>query len=109
MPSVTDIQAWTDASGKNPMASEVYDQYAVFAHRQYQAIVTSPELRRLNVYMERKRQEIQELSDLKDKHGRSVTSSNSNVSSAKKKAETLLQEDSQQAESFNAARDQFLQ
>jgi serine-protein kinase ATM len=93
----------------------VFEKFAVFAHRQYLAISSSPELSRLNLYMERKRSEI----NILEESIRSVKSSGSlpgtsnSVSESElerhmTRAKKLLVDDESQAEGHNAAKDMFL-
>lgn len=90
----------------NRQQAKVYEKFALFAHRQYQSVIDSPELTRLEVYMERKRHEIGQLKNLydseqvprtKEEHGKRL-----------KAARALLKEDSTQADGHYAARDEFL-
>lgn len=79
----------------------------MFAEQQYHAIVRSPELVRLKVYSERKRQE---LKDREESIRRSQGNKNKFVelSHHQRKAQTLFEQDTAQYIEINRSRDTFL-
>ena len=84
----------------------VYHDCAVFAEQQYQAILKSPDAIRWRVYVERKRQEVEELS--KELASTSDQDEQRRLKRQHGKANKLLQEDSEQFRKHNTDRDRFL-
>ncbi|KAF9454347.1 hypothetical protein P691DRAFT_788809 [Macrolepiota fuliginosa MF-IS2] len=106
--AVNELDA-TSAAGieSSKRRATVYHDCALFAERQYHAILKSPDTIRWKVYVDRKRQEIQHRSR------EMASTSNSNLRQSlqreQTKAQKILQEDSEQFRKHNAARDQFLE
>ena len=86
----------------------VFHQYAVFAERQYNSVVRSPDFLRWKVYVDRKRTEIKNWEDRISKLSRGSPEFN-NYTKEKTTAVKLLQEDSRRLENFERQRDTFLE
>lgn len=85
----------------------VYHNCAIFAERQYHAILKSPDTIRWKVYVDRKKQEIQHRSmELASTSNERIRQS---LQHEQTRAQKILQEDSEQFRKHNAARDQFLE
>ncbi|KZS90750.1 hypothetical protein SISNIDRAFT_518835 [Sistotremastrum niveocremeum HHB9708] len=82
----------------------VCQQYALFAQNQYQSILRSPEVARLHIYMERKKDELRRI----DEWSSGNSTRTDYLSQHKRRAEILLEEDSARAQEHRMARDQFL-
>lgn len=100
------VEPLLDAESSRSRAT-VYHDCAVFAEQQYHAILKSPDSIRWKLYVERKRQEVEELSkelaSTQDKDRKSW------LGREHGKANKLLQEDSEQFHRHNADRNRFLQ
>jgi ataxia telangiectasia mutated family protein len=83
---------------KNRKHARVYEKFALFAHRQYQAVMASPELIRLEVYIERKKNEIERLGGMRGP----------GISKQMKDSRALFEADSSQVQTQYDARDAFL-
>ncbi|KDQ61410.1 hypothetical protein JAAARDRAFT_509432 [Jaapia argillacea MUCL 33604] len=86
----------------------VYHQCAMFAERQYHAILKSPDAVRWKVYMDRKKQEIRHRVDQLAKTQSGTTTFNF-LTQEQKKAAALLKLDEEQWKKHNGARDAFLE
>ncbi|KAF9466074.1 hypothetical protein BDZ94DRAFT_1319724 [Collybia nuda] len=84
----------------------VYRECAIFAERQYQSIINSPDVIRWKMYVDRKRQEIQsrevEIQQATTKSGLEALAHNQN------KAKKILEEDIKLFDRHNEARETFL-
>jgi ataxia telangiectasia mutated family protein len=85
----------------------VYHNCALFAEQQYNATLKSPDAIRWKVYVDRKKQEVEDL-------GREITSTHDenhkkSLRNELGKASKILHEDSEQFRKLNATRDQFLE
>jgi serine-protein kinase ATM len=87
--------------------ASVYRQYAVFAERQYQAILQTPDVIRWRLYADRKRQEIKNRGEKIHKTQRGSREWHE-MSKEQKKAMALLAEDQAAFERHNGAREVFL-
>jgi len=95
-------------SDLDPAFAAVYHQCAMFAERQYHAIILkSPDAIRWKVYVERKTQEIQRREDQIKRT--SIESERSALKEDQKKAEKLLTEDRELFRKHNSARETFLE
>ena len=94
----------TDFNSKRSM---VFYKYAMFAEQQYHAILNSPDVLRLKVYAERKRQELQQY-DEKIRRSQSDLSRNE-LTQQKRKAQVLYEQDTSQFLEVTTARDTYLQ
>lgn len=84
----------------------VYHECAIFAERQYQSIINSPDVIRWKMYVDRKRQEIQ---TRKEEIARTTVKSQSDLMKYNQsKAEKLLEEDIKSFNRHNEARETFL-
>ncbi|KXN87389.1 Serine/threonine-protein kinase TEL1 [Leucoagaricus sp. SymC.cos] len=97
-----DVKPFHDADSSRSRAT-VYHDCAVFAEQQYHAILKSPDAIRYRVYVDRKKQEVEELR-------RELASTNDlKVKNQYDKANKILKEDSEHFRRHNADRDQFLE
>ncbi|RDB20837.1 Serine/threonine-protein kinase TEL1 [Hypsizygus marmoreus] len=108
--AATDILVETDESNHpSSLATQatVYHECAIFAERQYHAIIKSPDAIRWKVYVDRKRQEIQTRSQqlLELKPG---TSAHESLRNNQAMAQKILQQDSELFRVHNVACDTFL-
>ncbi|KAF5350235.1 hypothetical protein D9758_007817 [Tetrapyrgos nigripes] len=91
--------------------AQIHHEYAMFAERQYYAILKSPDALRWKFYRERKEQELRErdaqLAELK-RRGRDGTSEFNKVYNARNKAAKILKHDTDEDEQFTRERDEFL-
>lgn len=87
--------------------ADVFYKYALFAEQQYHSITRSPDLVRLKVYSERKRQELEDREDALRR-----TSSNSaqfrELTQYQRKAKALYEQDTAQFIEVIGARDKYL-
>lgn len=93
-------------SGREEAHATIYHECAMFAERQHHAILKSPDAIRWKVYVDRKKQEIQQRSI---ELARTQPSMQSKMRSDQARAQKLLQEDSELFRQHNIARDAFLQ
>jgi ataxia telangiectasia mutated family protein len=95
-----------DPNGSQGAQAIVYHEYAIFADRQYHAIIHSSDAMRWKVYAERKHQEIdsrsQEILKAPNKARREA------LELDQSKAKKLFDEDSESFRTHNIARDTFL-
>ena len=97
-----------EPDGAEPCRSKaiVYHQYAVFSDRQYHATLKSPDAVRWKVYVERKRQEIQQLEqELQREQNKSRKGS---LLEDQQQAQKVLNEDRELCRKQDLARDTFL-
>ncbi|KAJ3745266.1 hypothetical protein DFH05DRAFT_1487185 [Lentinula detonsa] len=86
--------------------ASVYRQFAKFAEDQYKAALNSPDLIRLNVYKERKENELRHYEQIKqEQKGRSVDKTLANTIAAVKK---VLTQDNKATSDFISNRDAYL-
>ncbi|KAL5492086.1 TEL1 [Sanghuangporus weigelae] len=86
--------------------ADVFYKCALFAEQQYQALISSEEIKRLQVYRERKTQEIAER---KQEIQRAQTKKQAQeLTGHQRKAEALFAQDSAQLKEFIGARDNYL-
>lgn len=90
----------------DPSLAVVFQQYALFSEEQYHAILRSPEVSRLKLYVERKKQELAQLSE----SIRTTTSGSSrtHLSQHQRKAEAIYAEDVAQFSVHTESRTTFL-
>lgn len=91
----------------NLSQAAVYHECAIFAERQYHAIVKSPDAVRWKIYVDRKRQEIQARGQDLLRHQHSSKEYHS-LKTTQERAQKLFQEDSELYRTHNVARDTFL-
>ncbi|KAA1469011.1 hypothetical protein DENSPDRAFT_795376 [Dentipellis sp. KUC8613] len=109
-PAATLLNDLFAASGTSPEAAHaaVYHECAVFADRQYHAIIKSPDVVRWKVYVDRKTKEIQQRAQ-QLKSMINGTRQHSDLARDQEKAEKLLKEDMDRYQTHNNSRDIFLQ
>ncbi|KAF8480561.1 hypothetical protein JB92DRAFT_3041117 [Gautieria morchelliformis] len=90
----------------DPALAVVFQQYALFAEEQYHAILRSPEVSRLKVYVERKKQELEQLSE--SLRRTTSDSSRSHLSQHQRKATAIYEEDVAQFSVHTESRKTFL-
>ena len=90
----------------DPALAVVFQQYALFAEEQYHAILRSPEVSRLKVYVERKKQEIEQLNE--SLRLTTSDSSRTQLSQHQRKAVALYAEDVAQFSVHTESRTTFL-
>jgi ataxia telangiectasia mutated family protein len=91
----------------DPTCAAVYHQCAIFAERQYQAILKSPDVIRWKVWVDRK---LQEIKRRQDQISRTSTASREygELTQDQKKAQALLDEDQASYQRHNSTLDSFL-
>ncbi|KAI0319394.1 hypothetical protein OF83DRAFT_1055083 [Amylostereum chailletii] len=87
-------------------AATVYHESAMFADRQYQAIMRSPDAVRWKMYTERKKKEIEQREEQLRKANRSQLAG---LSNDQRKARALLEQDQERFEKHHEIRKLFLQ
>ncbi|KAJ3557512.1 hypothetical protein NP233_g11720 [Leucocoprinus birnbaumii] len=100
------IEPPSDAESIRSRAT-VYHDCAVFAEQQYHAILKSPDAIRWRLYVERKRQEVNEL--MKEMASTQDQNKRFSLDKERGKADKILKEDSERFQKHNADRDRFLQ
>lgn len=90
----------------DPALAVVFQQYALFAEEQYHAILRSPEVSRLKVYVERKKQEIEQLNE--SLRMSTSDTSRSHLSQHQRQAVALYAEDVAQFSVHTESRRTFL-
>jgi serine-protein kinase ATM len=90
----------------DPSLAVVFQQYALFSEEQYHAILRSPEVSRLKVYVERKKQEIEQLNE--SLRMTTSGSSRTHLSQHQRKAMALYEEDVAQFSVHTESRATFL-
>ncbi|THU87972.1 hypothetical protein K435DRAFT_730265 [Dendrothele bispora CBS 962.96] len=92
--------------------AKVYREYAMFAERQYYAILKSPDALRWRFYRERKEEEIRQrdsqLQALRSQNQNKDSKEYKDIFAARRKAEKVLQQDRVEEGQFSKARDEFL-
>jgi serine-protein kinase ATM len=90
----------------DPALAVVFQQYALFAEEQYHAILRSPEVSRLKVYVERKKQELEQLNE--SLRMTTSDSSRNHLSQHQRKATAIYEEDVAQFSVHTESRRTFL-
>lgn len=92
----------------NSSHAKIYRECAMFSERQYHSALKSPDAIRWKVYVDRKKQEIEERQKELDKHPNKNSSHYKDLENARKKATVVLTQDSEHFRKHNTLRDTSL-